>query len=152
MGSVIGFQYNNTPYYFQKNIQGDIVSIVNAMGVKVVEYTYDAWGEALTITGTLASTVGTYNPFRYRGYYYDSETEWYYLNSRFYEPQVGRFLNLDHPELIGANDGIIGYNLYAYCNNNPVMGYDPLGEWDWGSIFSTLYKYKLYIGVMIKGN
>jgi len=81
----------------------------------------------LITTGSLASTLGQYNPFRYRGYYYDYETGWYYLQSRYYDPTVARFLNADG--IVGANGGIQGYNLFAYCNNNPVMGYDPYGKW-----------------------
>ena len=126
MGSVIGFQYNNTPYYFQKNIQGDIVSIVNAMGVKVVEYTYDAWGKLLTTTGTMVSTIGTYNPFRYRGYYYDSETGLYYVSSRYYDPEIGRWINADG--FVSTGQDITGYNMFAYCGNNPVNRKDPTGQ------------------------
>ncbi|MBQ7907587.1 MAG: RHS repeat-associated core domain-containing protein, partial [Clostridia bacterium] len=69
------------------------------------------------------------NPFRYRGYYQDEETGFYYLNSRYYDPQVKRFLNADDPSYLGANGDLQAYNLYAYCSNNPVMGYDPLGRW-----------------------
>ncbi len=127
--------YNNAPYYFQKNLQRDVVRIINSSGNIVVEYTYDAWGKVLSVTGSLANTLGQRNPFRYRSYYYDTETGFYYLQSRYYDPTVGRFLNADHPELVGANGGVQGYNLFAYCNN-PIMGYDPLGEWDWGSFFS----------------
>ena len=131
-GSVIGFQYNNAPYYFLKNLQGDIVSIVNAMGTVVVEYTYDAWGKILSTTGTLASTIGAYNPFRYRSYYYDTETGFYYLQSRYYDPVVGRFLNAD--AYVYAGQGLVGFNMFAYCNNNPILGYDPCGtcfhRWD----------------------
>ena len=128
-GSVQGFIYNNSYYYFQKNLQGDVVRILDYSGNVVVEYTYDAWGKVLSVTGSQASTIGQYNPFRYRSYYYDTETGFYYLQSRYYDPTVGRFLNADHPELVGANGGIQGYNLFAYCNNNPVMKYDPYGEW-----------------------
>lgn len=92
----------------------------------MVSYTYDAWGKVLSVTGTLASTIGTINPFRYRGYYYDRETGFYYLNSRYYDPEVGRFINAD--AVLGANGGIVGYNLFAYCNNNPVNYSDPSGE------------------------
>lgn len=124
-GSITGLHYNNQPYYFQKNIQGDILRILDRTGTAVVEYTYDAWGNILSVTGSMASTLGQYNPFRYRGYYYDSETEWYYLNSRYYDPEIGRFINAD--AFIGANGGLQGYNMFAYCNNNPVMFYDPSG-------------------------
>ena len=124
-GRVQGFIYNDTYYYFQKNLQGDVVRILNSSGEVVTEYTYDAWGNVLTTTGSLASTVGRYNPFRYRGYYYDEETGFYYLQSRYYDPTVGRFLNADG--IIGANGGIEGYNMFAYCNNNPVIFADDNG-------------------------
>ena len=124
-GNVVGFIYNNSYYYYRKNLQGDVVSILNSSGSVVVEYTYDAWGKVLTTTGSLASTLGQYNPFRYRSYYYDREMGWYYLQSRYYDPTVGRFINADG--IIGANGGIEGYNMFAYCNNNPVMYSDPSG-------------------------
>ena len=95
------------------------------MGAVVTEHTYDAWGNVLTTTGSLASTVGRYNPFRYRSYYYDSETGFYYLQSRYYDPTVGRFLNADG--IVGANGGAQGYNLFAYCNNNPIACVDYSG-------------------------
>ena len=99
---------------------------MNANGVEVVSYAYDAWGTVLSVSGSLSSTVGAVNPFRYRGYYYDVETGWYYLNSRYYDPTVGRFLSPD--TILGANGGLQGYNLFAYCNNNPVMFADPSGN------------------------
>ena len=70
--------------------------------------------------------VRTLNPFRYRGYYYDTDTGLYYLQSRYYNPQWGRFLNADG--YVSTGTGMIGFNMYAYCNNNPVMGYDPNGN------------------------
>ena len=124
-GSVQGFIYNNQYYYFQKNLQGDVVRILNSSGTVVVEYTYDAWGKVLSVTGSQASTIGQYNPFRYRSYYYDVETGFYYLQSRYYDPTVGRFLNADG--IIGANGGIEGYNMFAYCSNNPVKFADYSG-------------------------
>ncbi len=129
-GSVSGFNDGTNTYFYQKNIQGDIIRILDTNGNVVVEYTYDAWGKILSVTGSLADTIGQKNPFRYRSYYYDSETGWYYLNSRYYDPEVGRFINADG--IIGANGGLQGYNLFAYCNNNPVMGYDPYGTWTLG--------------------
>ena len=125
-GGIEGFIYNNTYYYFQKNIQGDIIRICNCLGETVVEYGYDVWGTVTSVTGDLASTIGQINPFRYRGYYYDAETGWYYLNARYYDPNVGRFLSPD--TILGANGGLQGYNLFAYCNNNPVMFADPSGN------------------------
>ena len=124
-GSIAGFEYNGTTYYFQKNLQGDIIRICNISGNTVVEYTYDAWGKVTSITGSLASTVGQANPFRYRGYYYDTETGLYYLQTRYYDPEVGRFLNADG--YIGANGDIPGYNMFAYCSNRPIILSDPYG-------------------------
>ncbi len=125
--SVIGFNYNGTDYYYRKNLQGDIIAILNTSGSKVVEYTYNAWGEVLSVTGSLASTVGQINPFRYRGYYYDTETGFYYLQSRYYDPVVGRFLNADN-ELFGSIfSGVMGNNYYTYAGNNPVNNTDRYG-------------------------
>ena len=115
-------------YLFAKNIQGDILYIYNTSGTRLVTYTYDAWGKCyVTYQNGGASTSARYNPFRYRGYYYDTETGFYYLNSRYYDPAVGRFLNADG--YVNANRDLIGYNMFAYCSNNPVNTFDPLGQW-----------------------
>ena len=104
-------------YFFEKNLQGDIVAVYNMDGEKIGAYTYDAWGN-FTVTLTSGNTtlenevVNTYNPFRYRGYYYDVETGLYYLQSRYYNPAWGRFINAD--ALIGSG-GLVGYNIFAYC-------------------------------------
>jgi len=120
------------------NLQGDIIAILNTSGTKVVEYTYNAWGEVLSVTGSLASTVGQANPFRYRGYYYDSETGFYYLQTRYYDPVVGRFLNSDTSEIISAATiGLTDKNLYAYCDNNPLMRTDEDGEF-WNFIVGAI--------------
>ena len=117
---------------FEKNMQGDVVAILNSSLTRVVEYSYDAWGNIISTTGTLASTLGTANPIRYRSYYYDTETGWYYLQSRYYNPEWGRFINADN--YVNANGDLIGFNMFAYCSNNPVMFVDPCGEcvhqWD----------------------
>ena len=126
-GSITGLHYNGTPYYFQKNIQGDVLRICNAGGAVVVEYTYDAWGNILSVSGELASTLGQYNPFRYRGYYYDSETDLYYLNSRYYDAEVGRFISAD--KFASTGQGLLGNNMFVYCGNNPVIRTDDDGEW-----------------------
>ena len=123
--------YNGTLYFVQKNFQGDIVALVNQNGNVVAKYVYDAWGNgkvcnASGTENTSSSFIGNINPFRYRGYYYDVETGLYYLQTRYYEPRAGRFLNADSVDFI-APDLIGGLNLYAYCNNNPVMYSDPEG-------------------------
>ena len=96
-------------------------------------YQYDAWGNC---TATPVSSIGAniyaqYNPFRYRGYYYDSELGMYYLQSRYYDPAVGRFINADESDYLGTDNSLIGYNLFAYCDNNPVMNIDPSGTFSW---------------------
>ena len=128
-------------YYYEKNLQGDIVGIMNEAGYKVVSYTYDAWGNPYTPTYVYHSGVSAtdrdnveLNPFRYRGYYYDSETGYYYLQTRYYNPEWGRFLNADG--YINANGDILGYNMFAYCSNNPVMGYDPEGTFNVDKFFN----------------
>ena len=125
-------EYNGAKYWYDKNLQGDIVGIRNSAGTLVAQYVYDAWGKILRITDKDGNDVSgnpdhiaNINPFRYRGYYYDVETGWYYLNARYYDPNVGRFLSPD--TILGANGGLQGYNLFAYCNNNPVMFADPSG-------------------------
>jgi RHS repeat-associated protein len=115
---VSGLEYNGTKYTYVKNLQGDVIRIINSNGATVVEYKYDAWGNILSVTGSLASTLGAINPFRYRGYYYDTESGWYYLNSRYYDPQVGRFLNADG--YVSTGQGLSSYNMFAYCLGNPV--------------------------------
>ncbi len=130
-GLPLGLVYNGTTYTYRKNIQGDIIGILDGSGAEVVTYTYNAWGVA-TVGGSLSSTLGAKNPFRYRGYYYDTETGYYYLNSRYYDPTTGRFLNPEPNVDIGGFDsgaGLLGYNVYAYCRNNPVNFVDFSGEW-----------------------
>ena len=87
--------YNGVPYAYVKSLQGDVIAILDADGNVVVSYAYDAWGMPIGKSGTLAETLGTLNPFRYRGYVFDEETGLYYLRSRYYNPQCGRFVNAD---------------------------------------------------------
>ena len=118
-----GFLHNGTPYYYDKNLQGDIIGIYDRNGSRVATYTYDAWGLPEFISD---NTLATLNPLRYRGYFYDDETGFYYLQSRYYDPEVGRFINPDG--YISTGTGILGYNMFAYCGNNPVNNFDPSGE------------------------
>ena len=117
--------YDGAEYFYLKNAQGDVTGLVNSSGTQVVAYTYDAWGNPLTTTGTMADTLGKFNPFRYRGYVYDTETGLYYLQSRYYNPETGRFINADN--LVDTED-LLGENLFAYCANNPVNHQDPSGH------------------------
>ena len=117
--------HNGTPYYYVTNLQGDVTAILDGSGDEVVAYTYDAWGKILDTSGDLASTLGALNPLRYRGYVYDQETKLYYLQSRYYNPITGRFLNAD--ALASTGQGLLGNNMFAYCGNNPVCNADYLG-------------------------
>ena len=111
--------YNGVTYYYATNLQGDIVAILDSTGASVVSYTYDAWGNHLSISGTMAATLGQLNPLRYRGYVYDVETGLYYLQSRYYNPEIGRFINADGYTSTGQ--GFTGNNMFAYCGNNPIL-------------------------------
>ena len=115
----------STTYYYATNIQGDVTAILDTTGTAVVEYTYDAWGNPLTTTGSLADTLGKLNSLRYRGYLYDAETELYYLQSRYYNPKTGRFINAD--SYASTGQGLLGNNMFAYCNNNPANYFDSCG-------------------------
>ena len=117
---------NGEEYFYIRNIQGDIIGLVDETGAEVVSYTYDTWGKVISISGSLASTVGEKNPYLYRGYRFDSETGLYYLQARYYNPEWGRFLNADN---FGGDTGsLLSHNVFAYCMNNPVNLSDPSGH------------------------
>ena len=130
---IIGFQYHGSSYssstwdtyFFEKNLQGDVVAVYTSLGTKKISYTYDAWGNftATYHNGASASTLN--NAITYRGYYYDKDLGLYYLNSRYYDSNTGRFINADG--LLDTST-ILGYNLFAYCANNPIMFVDPNGD------------------------
>ena len=125
-------------YYYVYNLQGDVTHIIDASKNIVDTYQYDAWGKILNL-GAL-SEVGNANPFRYRGYYYDNESGLYYLNSRYYNAEWGRFINADGV-VSGVGGPIQGYNLFAYCMNNPVNLSDEAGDWpSWNDIKSVFKK------------
>ena len=127
-GELIGYTYKTadaeTECILVKNQQGDVERVISADGTVLAAYTYDAWGNVLTSEGSLAAS----NPIRYRGYYFDTETSLYYLQSRYYDPAVGRFINAD--DYVSTGQGICGCNMFAYCENNPVSRFDPEGT-DW---------------------
>ena len=118
--------YNGTYYYYVTDLQGDVVAIVDTNKEIVVEYLYDAWGRLLETSGTKAADLGLHNPLRYRGYVYDPESGLYYLQSRYYNPTLGRFINAD--SIVGNGDDLLGQNMFAYCNNNPVNAMDSNGK------------------------
>ena len=125
-GTREALEYGGQVYYYLYNAQGDVMALYDNDLNIVTEYTYDSWGKLLSVTGSLAETVGKANPFRYRGYYYDSETELYYLNSRYYDPETGRFINADG--YVSTGQGTLAHNMYAYCGNSPIAFSDPSGD------------------------
>jgi RHS repeat-associated protein len=171
-GQIAGVNYKGRDFYYKKNLQGDVIAIVDTDGRTICTYIYDAWGnhkvclseDCLHSGGTyFAGYCGCYpqelgevectcgskgnshgldcavtinkinyeipyvNPIRYRGYYYDVETGLYYLNSRYYDPDTGRFINADIPEILKLSQDVARYNLFTYCHNDPVNYVDPFG-------------------------
>ena len=128
-------RYNGTVYYYVLNVQGDVVGLLNASGAIAAKYTYDPWGKVTVqnpsgTTNISSSFIGNINPLRYRGYYYDTETGFYYLQTRYYDPAIGRFINADTYATTDA-EGLLSTNLFAYCENNPISRFDPTGELFW---------------------
>ena len=124
-GSATSFSYNGTMYFYVKNLQGDVIRIIDLAGTDVASYVYDAWGNIKDTKGE--PTIREINPIRYRGYVYDTETSLYYLQSRYYDPFTGRFLNADDTAFIGVSGTVLSGNLFAYCENNPVNHIDNYG-------------------------
>ena len=126
--SVCGIKYNEVPFYFQKNLQGDIIAIVDKDANTVARYFYDAWGVCTITEDVSGCGIAEVNPYRYRGYYFDAEIGLYYLQSRYYDPVVGRFDNLDMESMITVQDDVTTGNLFSYCNNEPVKNIDTYGK------------------------
>ena len=133
---IVGFRYRAASYaqdvwdtyLYEKNLQGDIIAVYDASGNKKISYTYDAWGNFTATYHNGASSANLHNPYTYRGYYYDGDLSLYYLNSRYYDSNVGRFVNVDNI-ISGVGGNILGNNVFAYCMNNPVNMSDPSGNW-----------------------
>jgi RHS repeat-associated protein len=125
-------------YYYIRNAQNDIIGLYDEVGTRVASYTYDSWGKLISIKDQNGidvtddeTSVGYKNPYRYRGYQYDGETGLFYVGSRYYDPQIGRFINADGK--LNPQEGFTGMNLFQYCGSNPVNRIDPTGEawWHW---------------------
>ena len=127
-GNVFAVDYKDKLYFYQTNLQGDITGIVDSNGNQVVTYTYDSWGKLLASTDNSGVDLAKKNPFRYRGYYYDVETGFYYLNDRYYDPKVRRFVNADSIDTLSVKKDFHDKNLYGYCDNNPGVRVDVEGE------------------------
>ncbi len=136
-GAPIGMRYRTSSmaedvfytFWFDKNLQGDVVAVYNETGTKVLSYTYDAWGNKTTTVHNSAgsNSYAQYNAITYRGYYFDAETSLYYVSSRYYDPTAGRFINAD--SYVSTGQGLLGYNMFAYCMSNPVNMFDSSGSW-----------------------
>ena len=142
---IMGMTYGGNTYLYRKNIQGDVVALLNESGAVVARYKYDAWGnhkiysaEGIDISNNSQYNehVGNINPIRYRGYYFDAETGLYYLPARYYDPVACRFISRDDYSYLDP-ETVNGLNLFAYCGNNPVMCYDPSGH-DLKSFFKNV--------------
>ena len=133
-----GAQYT---YYFLTNARGDVELIYGGSGVVLARYTYDSWGNTISIKDgngeeiTDPTNIALLNPIRYRGYYYDSETGLYYLQSRYYDPTTCRFVNADG--YVSTGQGLLSSNMFAYCGNNPFNCKDPTGQ-VWETIFDIV--------------
>lgn len=152
----------DSDFFYKKNAQNDIIGIYNSEGKEIAKYYYDAWGNQKikylveTDSNTIEyidigedfdyndiSNINRFiaykNPFRYRSYYWDYETGLYYLNSRYYDPELGRFINADSISILSQSQvDLNGLNLYAYCFNNPVNDYDELGFWSWKRLLKAI--------------
>ena len=125
----IGFVLDDVQYFYITNNNGDIVGISDYAGNKIASYTYDEWGKLLEISAANEESrkIAEINPLRYRGYYYDNETGYYYLQSRYYDPDLGRFISADDFNYLNTNNKL-SINAYIYCNNNPTSKYDSDGH------------------------
>ncbi len=142
LNKLIGFNYNNgvstKEYIYQRNALGDIIGIFDDEGKQVGGYAYDAYGNYVVTYG-VDEEIATLNPFRYRGYFWDDDAQLYYLNSRYYDPETGRFISPDTLAILDETKGQInGLNLYMYCKNNPIMFVDPSGYF-LAAIFGTIF-------------
>ena len=117
---------------------------MNASGTQVVSYTYDPWGAPMSVSGSMSATLGAVNPLRYRGYVYDTETGFYYLSNRYYNPVWGRFINADGYASTGQ--GFDGHNMFAYCGNEPVNRYD-VGGMFWKEAIRGI----THVGLLLRG-
>ena len=147
---VLGFKYNGNVYLYLKNVQDDVIGIINESGEKIVSYKYDSWGDLISIKDLNGEEIidenhiGKINPIRYRSYYYDEETGLYYLTNRYYNPKWGRFISPD--SVFGSNQDILSCNLYAYVSNNPINNYDHNGT----SLKSLFKKAKSVVKKVVK--
>ena len=150
-GNPTGFIYNGTQYFYLTNQMGDVIGIADNTGSLFATYSYGAWGEVLSVTPATENNetqlaIANANPLRYRGYYFDQETEYYYLQSRYYNPASMRFIspdNMGQSKLIKIHDKYL--NLYVYCSNSPSNDKDITGsrsQKEWQKVAASLGMHK----------
>ena len=143
---VFAVKYDGSTYFYRKDVLGNVAKILDNTGAVVVEYKYDAWGKCqTTVVDSSATEIANLNPFRYRGYYFDTETGFYFLKTRYYDPEICRFTTIDDIKYL-APESINGLNLYTYCGNNPIMHIDPTGN-----AFLTALLISVIVGAVISG-
>ena len=152
-GTPVGFVYNDIQYLYITNQNGDVIGIADAKGTPLVEYVYDEWGKLLEIYTAEEGNeeqlaLAQANPLRYRGYYYDTETGYYYLQSRYYDPELCRFISADSFDYINA-DTSTSVNAYAYCKNNPLIYSDPTGYNVGGLAPIIFYGFITFTGLIV---
>jgi len=123
--SPVALSYNGNMFYYVKNLQGDIVKILDEDGNEKADYVYNAWGDIISQSDDELASI---NPLRYRGYVYDEDTTLYYLQTRYYDPTTGRFINADDTAYIGATGTVLSANIFTYCENNPINYTDSTGR------------------------
>ena len=128
-GQLMAIRYKGADHYYIRNGLMTITGLIDANGTAVVNYRYDSWGILTGITGSMVGTLGKDNPYRFKGYYYDEETGMYYLKSRYYQPEICRFISADNEDvLIDTHVDLANKNLYLYCDNNPILKADEEGQ------------------------
>lgn len=143
--NLVSMSLNGIDYYYVKNAQGDIIGLIDKAGTQIASYTYDSWGKLISIKDgngnditNDTTSVGFKNPYRYRGYRYDTETGLYYLQSRYYNPEWERFLNADDASILSENNNeLLRTNLFIYCCNNPVINSDPNGYFSFYAVIGA---------------
>ena len=137
-GNVISVTYDSVFYTYVRNVQNDVIAMIDSKGNEVVRYTYDSWGRVMSITGSMRDSLGERNPFRYRGYYYDTETGLYYLKNRYYDSEIRRFIAADDTGIVAVSPQLLREkNLYLYCDDNPVARVDIEGHF-WTVVLSAV--------------
>ena len=141
----VSMRVSGKDYFYVRNLQNDVIALIDDTGETVVEYKYNSWGKILSITGSKAGTIGKTNPFRYRGYYYDEETGMYYLKNRYYDPEIRRFISSDSYKVVMSSlKTLDNRNLFSYCGQNPINRND-----EYGAIWNLIASFAVGAGVSI---